>query len=280
MHGVKVDVQLADRVPFVLGSPPELQQVLMNLAINARDAMPAGGSLRVLVRTIEVSEEFARTHAPMPLGPFVHLQVSDTGCGMTAETNAHAFEPFFTTKDPVHGTGLGLSTVYGIVKQSGGYIYIDSEPGIGTTFDVYMPPTVRPVVEEPPRQARHGPVRAATILLTEDEDDVRELLTDLLSAQGYSVVAANSPDDAYAVAAKYDKPIDLLLTDVVMPGGTGPDLARRLAAVRPGLKVLYISGYPEHGSSANGSVLDPGAPFLQKPFTRDLLLEKVREILG
>jgi two-component system cell cycle sensor histidine kinase/response regulator CckA len=277
---IRLSIDVAPDVRPIEADPVQMEQVLMNLAINARDAMPAGGSLRVLVRNMDVSEDFARTHAPMPLGPFVHLMVSDTGCGMTAETKAHAFEPFFTTKDPVHGTGLGLSTVYGIIKQSGGYVYIDSEQGVGTTFDVYMQPTWRPVVEEPPRHHRHGPVRAATILLTEDEDDVRELLTDVLEAQGYSVVAANGPDDAYAAASKYTKPIDLLLTDVVMPGGTGPDLARRLTAVRPGLKILFISGYPEHGSSANGSVLDAGVPFLQKPFTRDLLLEKVREILG
>jgi CheY-like chemotaxis protein len=275
---IRLRIDIAPYVRHIEADPVQVEQVLMNLAINARDAMPTGGALRLMVRDIDVTEEFAATHAPMPAGPYVLLQVSDTGCGMSPETKAHAFEPFFTTKDPVHGTGLGLSTVYGIIKQSGGYIWIDSEPGSGTTFYLYMPPTSKPVVEEPPRASSHGPVRNATILLTEDEDDVRELLSDLLSAQGYTVLEANSPEDAVVVSGRQDQPIDLLLTDVVMPGGTGADLARSLADSRPGMKVLYMSGYPQQG--AQESVLDPGAPFLQKPFTRDVLLEKVREILG
>jgi PAS domain S-box-containing protein len=276
---IRLRIDIAPDLRRIEADPVQMEQVLMNLAINARDAMPTGGALWVMVRNVNVSEEFASTHAPMPPGPYVLLQVSDTGCGMSPETKAHAFEPFFTTKDPVHGTGLGLSTVYGIIKQSGGYIWIDSEPGAGTTFHLYMPPTWKPVIEEPPRPSAHGPVRSATILLTEDEDDVRELLSDLLSAQGYTVLEAISPEDACAVAARYPTRIDMLLTDVVMPGGTGADLARSLADSRPGMKVLYMSGYPQQGA-ANESVLDPGAPFLQKPFTRDLLLERVREILG
>jgi two-component system, cell cycle sensor histidine kinase and response regulator CckA len=276
---VRLKMDVDPELTAIEADPVQMEQVLMNLAINARDAMPNGGSLRIAVHNVTVNDEFASTHAPMATGNYVLLQVSDTGCGMTPETKAHAFEPFFTTKDPVHGTGLGLSTVYGIVKQSGGFIWIDSEPGAGTTFHVYMTPTSRPVVEERPRQSSHGPVRSATILLTEDEEDVRELLSDVLASHGYTVLQANSPDDAYRAATQYEKRIDLLLTDVVMPGGTGPELARRLAGHRPGLKVLYMSGYPEHGA-AHGSVLDPGAPFLQKPFTRDLLLDKVRDLLG
>jgi PAS domain S-box-containing protein len=275
---IRLRIDIAPHVRQIEADPVQVEQVLMNLAINARDAMPTGGSLRIMVRDVKVSEEFAATHAPMPPGPYVLLQVSDTGIGMNAETKVRAFEPFFTTKDPVHGTGLGLSTVYGIIKQSGGYIWIDSEPGTGTTFHLYMPPTSKPVIEEPPRVPSHGPVRSATILLTEDEDDVRELLSDLLSAQGYTVLEANSPEDAFSVSARHSEPIDLLLTDVVMPGGTGADLARGLAGTRPAMKVLYMSGYPQQG--AHESVLDPGAPFLQKPFTRDVLLERVRDILG
>jgi PAS domain S-box-containing protein len=277
---IRLRIDVAPDLQAIEADPVQMEQVLMNLAINARDAMPTGGSLHLIVRNVAISDDFASTHAPMPAGPYVHLQVSDTGYGMTPETKAHAFEPFFTTKDPANGTGLGLSTVYGIIKQSGGFIWIDSEPGAGTTFHLYMPPTSRPVIEEPPRLSSHGPVRSATILLTEDEDDVRELLSDLLASHGYTVLQAVSPEDAVSVAAGYDKRIDLLLTDVVMPGGTGPDLARRLSGTRPRMKVLYISGYPQHGGTAQDSVLDPNANFLQKPFTRDLLLEKVRDLLG
>jgi PAS domain S-box-containing protein len=277
---VRLHVSVAADVRPIEADPVQIEQVLMNLTINARDAMPQGGALRVIVKNVEIDDEFAIRHPPMPAGRYVHLQVSDTGIGMSPETKARAFEPFFTTKPPVQGTGLGLSTVYGIIKQSGGYIWIDSEQGAGTTFQVYMPPTSRPVVEEPPRVvSQHGPVRHATILLTEDEDDVRELLSDMLAAHGYTVLQANSPADAVVRSADFNRKIDLLLTDVVMPGGTGPDLARRLEATRPTMKVLYMSGYPDQGA-AQHSVLDPGAPFLQKPFTRDVLLERVRELLG
>jgi CheY-like chemotaxis protein len=251
----------------------------MNLAINARDAMGAGGELQVSLRNVDISEAFAQLHPPMPAGTYVLLEVSDTGHGMTESIRARAFEPFFTTKTAGNGTGLGLSTVYGIVKQSGGYIWIDSEAGRGARFNIYLAPVdAVPVTPQPKAVGISGPVRAATILLTEDEDDVRSLLYEMLCGRGYTVIQASDSRDALVQAEAYKGNIDLLLTDVVMPGGTGRSLARTLTELRPSLKVLYMSGYPEYGS-APGSVLEPGVPFLPKPFTRELLLEQVRSIL-
>ena len=278
------DIELALDIPqqvfAVEADPTQLEQVLMNLAINARDAMVDGGSLRISIRTASVDEPFATSHPPMTAGEFALLEVTDTGTGMTPEIQARAFEPFFTTKDPAHGTGLGLSTVYGIIKQSGGYIWIDSEPGRGTTFRIFLPPTAaKPVQAEPPKATMRGPMKAATILLAEDEEDVRTLLCELLESHGHKVLEASSPAQALVVSGAYHGNIDLLLTDVVMPGGTGRELARQVLARRPDMKVLYISGYPEHGTSP-GKVLEAGAPFLPKPFTRDLLLAKLKEMLG
>jgi PAS domain S-box-containing protein len=276
---IELAIDVPHQVMAVEADPTQLEQVLMNLAINARDAMPDGGSLRITVKTAKVDTPFARSHPPMVAGDFVLLEVTDTGTGMTPETKARCFEPFFTTKAPTQGTGLGLSTVYGIVKQSGGYIWIESEPGRGTTFCIFLPPTsAKPVQTEQPKPTAQTPVKAATILLAEDEDDVRTLLCELLESHGHRVLEANSPAQAVVVSGAYRGNIDLLLTDVVMPGGTGRDLARLLLAKRPDIKVLYISGYPEHGSP--GRVLESGAPFLPKPFTRDLLLAKLAEVLG
>jgi PAS domain S-box-containing protein len=277
---IELALEVPQQVFAVEADPTQIDQVLMNLAINARDAMVDGGSLQITMRMETVDDVFAASHPPMMPGEFVLLEVTDTGTGMTPETQARAFDPFFTTKDPAHGTGLGLSTVYGIIKQSGGYIWIDSEPGRGTTFRIFLPRTTRqPVQAEPPKGAARGPMKAATILLAEDEEDVRTLLCELLESHGHRVLAASSPSEAQVVSGAYRGNIDLLLTDVVMPGGTGRDLARHLLARRPGMKVLYISGYPEHGTSP-GKVLEPGVPFLPKPFTRDLLLNKLKEILG
>jgi PAS domain S-box-containing protein len=276
---IELAIDVPHQVMAVEADPTQLEQVLMNLAINARDAMPDGGSLRITVKTATVDAQFARSHPPMVAGDFVLLEVTDTGSGMTPETKARCFEPFFTTKAPTQGTGLGLSTVYGIVKQSGGYIWIESEQGRGTTFYIFLPPTsAKPVRTEQAKPTAQTPVKAATILLAEDEDDVRTLLCELLESHGHRVLEANSPAQAIVVSGGYRGHIDLLLTDVVMPGGTGRDLARQLLAKRPDIKVLYISGYPEHGSP--GRVLESGAPFLPKPFTRDVLLAKLAEVLG
>ncbi len=280
---IHLSIEIAPDLHPVEADPVQIQQVLMNLAINARDAMPDGGWLRFRAWNVTVDELFSETHPPMKQGTWVLLEVSDTGRGMDAETKGRAFEPFFTTKDPVRAGGLGLSTVYGIVKQSGGFIWIDSVVGHGTSVSIYLPPTERKVVEaevKKPAPVKKRPTRKyATILLTEDEDDVRELLGDMLGSHGFKVLPAANGAEALTRAAEFEGHIDLLLTDVVMPGGTGRDLARQLTVLRPGLRVLYMSGYPEHGS-APGSVLEPGVPFIPKPFTRDVLLEKIRDMLA
>ena len=277
---IQLEIEVTPGLHAVEADPGQIEQVLMNLAINARDAMPGGGRLRIRLENVTVDSGFVRNHAPQAAGDYVLLQVSDTGHGMDLATKEHAFEPFFTTKDAFHGNGLGLSTVYGIVKQSEGFVWIDSEPGQGAVISVYLPPTsATPVESEAPRAKPKRAVKQKTVLLTEDEDDVRELIQDMLASHGYKVLAASNPADAISRASSFKGTIDLLLTDVVMPGGNGRDLARGMTASRPGMKVLYISGYPEHGS-APGSVLEPGAPFLPKPFTREVLLQKIRDLLG
>ena len=273
-------IDFPDEEIAIEADPTQIEQVLMNLAINARDAMPEGGSLRLAIRRVIIDPEFARNHPPMPPGDYVLLEVEDSGTGMTADTAAHAFEPFFTTKHPSKGTGLGLSTVYGIVKQSGGFIWLDTEPGRGTLFSIFLPPTsARPVPTEVPKRRVVAERAPATILLAEDEDEVRSLLRDVLETHGHTVLEANGPVQGVEVANAFKGQIDLLLTDVVMPGGTGRDLAREIVAQRPGTKVLYMSGYPDAGGTPQG-VLEPGVPFLSKPFTRDVLLAKVNELLG
>jgi PAS domain S-box-containing protein len=275
---IDLRVQIEPKLYPVEADPVQMEQVLLNLAINARDAMRTGGMLSLRVANTFVTEEFARRHPPMPVGPYVLLEVSDTGCGMSPGTKARAFEPFFTTKG-LEGTGLGLSTVYGIIKQSGGYIWITSEPGRGTTFTIHMPPTLAPAqpADVSPPVSR-GATSKATVLLAEDDPDVREMLTLLLRTAGHTVLQAENPGQALAAAQSYPGRIDLLLTDVVMPGGTGSDLARCVAAARPHLRILYISGYPEYGATS-GNVLEPGVPFLAKPFTRDVLIQKINELL-
>lgn len=285
---------IGEHIALVLDIPSEqcpveadrvqMEQVLLNLAINARDAMPEGGELRVRLRNVTVGDQFAKAHTPMAPGEYVLLEIADDGHGMSPEIRARAFEPFFTTKHPTKGTGLGLSTVYGIVKQSGGFIWLDSEMGVGTTFRVYLPPTdAAPVAPAPaPVLSASSSGGTATILLTEDEEDVRELLVDMLTAHGFTVLHAATPAEAIERSRGFDDRIDILLTDMVMPGATGRELAETLKGERPDLRVLYISGYPEHGNvqGPRSSLIEPGASFLSKPFTRDLLLTKVRSLLG
>ncbi|MGC0771445.1 MAG: ATP-binding protein, partial [Candidatus Acidiferrum sp.] len=263
----------------VKADPAQVEQVIMNLVVNARDAMPKGGRLTVETFNVDLDSTYARDHVSVKPGAYVMLAVSDTGMGMSVETVAHIFEPFFTTKESGQGTGLGLSTVYGIVKQSGGYIWVYSEPGKGTTFKVYLP-RVTEVAEsktgavQPPGAGKGS----ETILLVEDEEAVRELASRILSAKGYSVVVATSTQEAEQLATKHAGEIHLLLTDIIMPGTSGRELARRITERHPRTRVLYMSGYTDN-VLAQGGVLETGLSFLQKPFTPGALVQKVRDVL-
>ncbi len=259
--------------------PGQVEQVIMNLAVNARDAMPSGGKLIIETRNADLDDNYQRAHANVKPGRYVMLAVSDTGCGMDAETQLRIFEPFFTTKEKGKGTGLGLSTVYGIVKQSGGYVFAYSELGRGTTFKIYLPRVDEAEAQSvPDRQTRLGVRGSESILLVEDEESVRELIAEALKAQGYNVLVAGNGHEALALAAPSNCHIDLMISDVVMPGMSGRELAQRMAGSRPGMRVLYLSGYTEDAIVHHG-VLDPGTAFLQKPFSLDALACKVREVL-
>jgi two-component system cell cycle sensor histidine kinase/response regulator CckA len=258
----------------------QIDQVIMNLAVNARDAMPSGGKLTIETSNVSLDEDYARFHAPLRAGEYVMLSISDTGLGMDSETQSHIFEPFFTTKGP-KGTGLGLSTVYGIVKQSGGYIWVYSEPGKGSTFKIYLPRVaerVEPaqvVVPEEPAFTQPG---TETILLAEDEANLRYLARQFLEKQGYRVIEAADGAVAMQIAVAHEGIIHLLLTDVIMPGMNGRELAQRISEIRPNTKVLYMSGYTENVIGHNGT-LDADVRLLQKPFTLRDLKNKVREVL-
>jgi CheY-like chemotaxis protein len=274
-------VQLVTVLPQGLGSvradPGQMGQILVNLAANARDAMPCGGRLTLETANADLDEAHAGRVPDIVPGRYVMLSVSDTGTGMPPAVRARVFEPFFTTKKPGRGTGLGLATVYGIVRQSGGYIEVSSEPDHGTRFKIYLPR-----VDEPPQQRRSSPLSAPgggteTVLLVEDDAALRGIVKELLEEAGYNVFAAD-PDEALELASAEHTRIDLLLTDVAMPGLTGPDLTRRLREVQPGLPVLFMSGHSESGV-LEGDPLAPGAAFLQKPFASDVLLRKVRQVL-
>jgi PAS domain S-box-containing protein len=275
---IELRLALAPNAGNVRADPGQLQQVLVNLVVNSRDAMPTGGKLIIETANAELTEQYAEQHQPVIPGHYVMLAVSDTGTGMTAETKAKIFEPFFTTKEKSRGTGLGLSTVYGIVKQSGGYVWAYSEPGRGTTFKIYLPHVDAPADElAPPREA--GTIRGnETILLAEDDETLRPLAKSLLEKLGYTVLEAENAVQALAVAGRHAGPIHLLVADVVMPGASGRELARQLAQSRPDTRVLYVSGYTDDAVVHHG-MLDPGLAFLQKPFTPDGLARKVRELL-
>jgi PAS domain S-box-containing protein len=258
----------------------QIEQVIMNLAINARDAMPRGGKLSITIANAEMDDISVRQHPGAVPGSYVMLAVSDTGCGMDHETQARIFEPFFTTKELGSGTGLGLSTVYGIMKQSGGYISVYSELGRGTTFKSYLPRIEQSVSQGTPGRNIKDSVKGwETVLLVEDAQPLRELARELLEINGYAVLEAANGADAIQVAEKYGKPIHLLLTDVVMPGMDGSKLAERMGHSHPGIKVLYMTGYTDDAIVHHG-VLDSGIALLQKPFTRESLTRKVREVLG
>jgi signal transduction histidine kinase len=275
------DVELVTRRRGTLGSvradPAQMEQVIVNLAVNARDAMPQGGVVTIELANAELDETYTRGHPAVAAGPHVVLSVTDTGHGMDPDTQARIFEPFFTTKEPGKGTGLGLATVYGIVKQSGGFIWVYSEPGRGSTFKVYLPRVDQPAEPLSPRPGKPAVHGSETVLLVEDEPSLRSLLHEVLESFGYDVLEAGQGPDALRVAGEHRGTIDLLLSDMVMPQMTGSELAHRLGQLRPAMKVLFMSGYaagvaPQHE-------IPNGAAYIEKPFTADALAGAMREVL-
>jgi two-component system cell cycle sensor histidine kinase/response regulator CckA len=263
----------------IRADPGQLEQVLMNLAVNSRDAMPRGGGLILETANVVLDDAYAREHPEVQPGPFVMLSVRDTGEGMDARTQAHLFEPFFTTKEEGKGTGLGLATVFGIVQQSGGSISIDSQLGRGTTCKIYFP-RVDAALSGPSRVAPSAPLSRGTetVALVEDSEPLREMISEILEGGGYTVVECSDPEEALLRIGAQDPAVNLLLTDVVMPGMSGPDLASSVRIARPGIKVLFMSGYTDEAVGLHG-VLGAGTRFIQKPFTEDALLLEVRQAL-
>jgi signal transduction histidine kinase len=277
---ISENIEVCSKLDASLGSihadPGQMSQIIINLAVNARDAMPNGGRLTIETANMEIDDDYARLHASPHPGPYVMLTVSDTGTGIDAATQARIFDPFFTTKEVGKGTGLGLSTVYGVVKQSGGFISVYSEVGHGTTFKIYFP-RVGPAqqLESPALKTVEDLRGTETILLVEDAEALRDLARHVLSSHGYKVISADSALHALQIVRSSGH-IDLLLTDVVMPGMDGPELAKRLALQQPGLKIVYMSGYT--GFSHIG-LLDPAAVLLAKPLRQDELLRIIRNVL-
>ena len=276
---VRLTIAQAPGLRRIKADPGQVEQVIMNLVVNARDAMPQGGNLTLETSNVDLDEAYAARHVGVRPGAYVMLAVSDTGCGIDKESMTHIFEPFYTTKGPGKGTGLGLSTVYGIVKQSGGNVWAYSEPGRGTTFKIYLPQAEGTVDRQPRDGQRAGIARGSeTLLLVEDQKELRELVREMLEMNGYTVVAAGDGLEALEICQRHEGRIDLMLSDVVMPQMGGRELAQRLATLRPEMKVLYMSGYTSNAIVHHG-ILDPGTVLLQKPFTPDGLARKVREVL-
>jgi CheY-like chemotaxis protein len=277
---IQLDLETARDAGNIRADPTHIEQAIVNLVVNARDAMPTGGRISIESANVHLDETYTRTHLGVKPGEFVMIAVSDTGHGMDAETRRRIFEPFFTTKERGKGTGLGLATVYGMVKQSGGDIWVYSEMGKGSTFKLYFPRVSDPVSESVAGETEQPKaLRSETILLVEDEKAVRELTIKMLRQLGYDVLAAPGGDEAVEISKAYAGDIALLLTDVVMPKMSGRQLADILSAGRPGMKVLYLSGYTENTVVHHG-VLEPGVDFLPKPFSREVLGNKIREILA
>jgi len=276
---IELVLALAPDLGRVKADPGQFELVLMNLAVNSRDAMPQGGTLTIETVNVELNEPSAARPLGIAPGPYVTLAVSDTGRGMDEATKASVFEPFFTTKEQGKGSGLGLATVYGIVRQSGGAIWLESELGRGTTFKICLPRLAAAAEAAPPETPETTRARGTeTILLVEDEDNVREFVRRILEASGYTVIACRNGADALLACERHPGPIDLLLTDVIMPQMSGGRLAERLSAIRPTTRVLFMSGYADDAIAQHG-VLDPGTQFIAKPFTTAALATKVREVL-
>lgn len=276
---IQLTTNLAPQLWPIKADPTQLEQIMLNLAINARDAMPTGGQLKFETANVTLADETIPPQLELEGGEFVRLTVSDTGIGMSAEVKAHIFEPFFTTKELGRGTGLGLATVYGIVRQNSGFIWVDSEPGQGATFKIYLPRVAEVVTPQPQPEPALALARGSeTILLVEDEPHVRELAAEMLSRQGYRVIVAADGTEALGLAAELNGRFDLLVTDVIMPRLNGPDLAGRLKAIQPDLKILYVSGYTAEVVACHG-VMGPDAVLLSKPFSPMLLAQKVRQVL-
>jgi two-component system cell cycle sensor histidine kinase/response regulator CckA len=305
-ENIEVEVVPAPSLGRVKADPGQMEQVILNLAVNSRDAMPHGGKLTITTRDVELDEDDSRDHEGAPPGKYVMLTVNDTGSGMDTETQAHMFEPFFTTKAPGKGTGLGLATVYGVVKQSDGWIWVDSEPGQGTTFQIYLPRVEEPSVEqswvdeckiETIKQSdakasqalgestsqtapslANSPKGTETVLVVEDQDGIRDIVRESLRRNGYQVLIAVDGNEALQMASAYPDPIHLLVTDLVMPNIGGRELAQRLTPLRPNMKVLFMSGYSEH-SALDIEATSQSAIVLQKPFSLDALARNVRRVL-
>ncbi|MFO8049692.1 MAG: GAF domain-containing protein, partial [Desulfosudaceae bacterium] len=276
---IAIEMNLAPSLPDIRGDAGQVEQIIMNLAVNAQDAMPRGGRLIITTATVELDDDYAGEHPAVTPGPHVLLTISDTGCGMDAATCANVFEPFFTTKEVGHGSGMGLATVYGIVKQHEGNIWVYSEPGLGSTFKIYLPvssSTDRIRGQEPDLPPDISGTE--TILLVEDSQPVRMLANDILQDRGYAVLAAASGQEALSILRKHAGTIDLLLTDVVMPEMNGQQLFQQVAGLYPGVKVLYMSGYPDEVIAHQG-LIDKNVNFIEKPFSTRVLAAKVRDIL-
>jgi two-component system cell cycle sensor histidine kinase/response regulator CckA len=276
---IEVTLALDPQLGNVKADQSQIEQVIMNLAVNARDAMPTGGKLKIATANVQLDEAYTRLHPGSRVGSYVLLSVTDTGIGMDPATLTHIFEPFFTTKERGKGTGLGLATVYGIVKQSNGYTGVDSTPGKGTSFQIYLPRHTGQFVAEEQEHVSPDMLRGSeTILLVEDSEPLRKLVETFLNSAGYCVFSADSGESALEVSTGIGRPLDLLLTDVVMPGMNGRVLAEHLLPRQPGMKVLYMSGYTDTFIAGHG-VLEPGTHLLHKPFTEEVFLRKVREVL-
>jgi len=276
---IEMRTVLARELAPVSADPSQLEQVLVNLAVNARDAMPQGGTLTIETANVTLDETYIAAQPVVGAGEYVMVAVSDTGTGMDEATKSRVFEPFFTTKERGKGTGLGLATVYGIVKQSGGYIWVYSEVGVGSTFKIYLPGVAGPVERETPAPPSSLSLRGSeTVLVVEDQDEVRGLIRKILESRGYHVLVAAAGAAALELAAAHSGDIDLLVSDVVMPGMSGPEVSRILSGARKRMRTLFLSGYTDE-SIVHRGMLDPAVAFLQKPFTAEGLAAKVRAVL-